>query len=49
MRTRKYIWYINKKKLKRKRRKYKAQEGKGFGNRFKVLYSIGKQWQNSLP
>ena len=35
--------YINRKKLKRKRKK-QTQKGRGFGNGFKLLYSIDKQW-----
>ena len=42
MRRKKYIWYINKKKFKRKKRK--TQKRRGFGDGFKLLYSIGKQW-----
>ena len=43
-----YGWFINRKKPKRKKRKYKTQKGKGFGDPFKLLYSIGKQWRNNL-
>ena len=41
MRGKKYVWYINKKKFKRKKRK--NQKRKRFGDGFKLLYSIGKQ------
>ena len=44
----KNVWFVNKKKPKRKKRKCKTQKGKGFGDGFKLLYSIGKQWRNSL-
>ena len=47
MRKKKNVWYI-KKKFKRNKRKYKNQKGKGFGDGFKLLYSIGKQWRNSI-
>ena len=43
-----YVWFINRKKPKRKKRKYKTQKSKGFGDPFKLLYSIGKQWRNNL-
>ena len=43
----KKVWFVNKKKPKRKKRKYKTQKDKGFGDGFK-LYSIGKQWRNNL-
>ena len=42
----KKVWY--KKKIRRKRKKYKIQKGSGLLNGFKLLYSIGKQWQNSM-
>ena len=38
---------IKKKKIKKKKRKY-TQKGKGFGSGFNLLYSIGKQWRNSM-
>ena len=41
-----YVWFINRKKPKRKKRKHKIH--KGFGDPFKLLYSIGKQWRNNL-
>ena len=34
-------------KTKRKRKKNKKY-GKGFADRFKLLYSLGKQWCNSI-
>ena len=44
-----YIWFINRKKSKkRNKRKYKTKRGKGFGNAFKLIYSIGNQWRNSM-
>ena len=43
-----YVWFINRKKPKREKRKYKTQKSKGFGDPFKLLYSIGKQWRNNL-
>ena len=36
-----------KRKLTRKKRKH-TQKGKGFGSRFKLLYSTGKEWRNSM-
>ena len=42
----KKVWY--KKKIRRKKKKYKIQKGSGLLNGFKLLYSIGKQWQNSM-
>ena len=43
------VWFINRKKSKRKnKRKYKAKRAKGFGDGFKLLYSLGKQWRNSV-
>ena len=45
----KYIWYINRKKSKKKnKRKYKTKRGKGFGDGFKLLYSLGKQCRSSM-
>ena len=45
----KNVWYINRKKSKKKnKRKYKTKRGKGFGDGFKLLYSLGKQWRNSM-
>ena len=43
-----YVWFINRKKPKRKKRKYKTQKRKGFGDSFKLLYSVSKQWHNNL-
>ena len=40
--------YINKKKSKRKKRRKQMTRGRGFADRFKLLYSIGKQWRNSM-
>ena len=39
--------YQFKKTSKRKKKKNKKQ-GKGFGDGFKFLYSLGKQWRNSM-
>ena len=36
-----------KKELKRKYKR-KCKRGRGFGDRFKFLYSLGKQWYNSV-
>ena len=47
MHRKKYVWNINKRKFKRRKRK-KTQKGKGFGDGFKLLYSTGKQWRNSM-
>ena len=33
---------------KKTRRKYKKKRGKGFGDGFKFLYSLGKQWHKSM-
>ena len=33
---------------KKNRRKYKKKSGKGFGDGFKYLYSLGKQWRKSM-
>ena len=45
----KYVLFINRKKSKRKNKKiYETKRGKGFGDRFKLLYSLGKQWRNSV-
>ena len=46
---RNYVWRINFKKIiKEKRRKMNKKHGKGFGDGFKFLYSLGKQWRNSM-
>ena len=44
----KYVWFINRKKSKRKKKKYKTKRDKGFGDGFKLLYSLGKHWGNSM-
>ena len=45
----KYVWFTNRKKSKRKNKKiYKTNRGKGFGDGFKLLYLLGKQWHNSM-
>ena len=33
---------------KKTRRKYKKKRGKGFGDGFKFLYSLDKQWRKSM-
>ena len=48
MARKRYVWFINRKKPKRKKGKYKTQKGEGFGDPFKLLYSVGKQWRNNL-
>ena len=49
MRRKKYVWYINRNKFKRKKIKYKTQKGKGlFEDGFTLLYSIGKQYRNNM-
>ena len=46
---RKYARHINFKKLiKKKKTKKNKKHGKGFGDGFKFLYSLGKQWRNSM-
>ena len=42
----KKVWY--KKKFRWKKKKYKIQKGSDLLNGLKLLYSIGKQWQNSM-
>ena len=32
----------------RKRKKNNKKHGKGFGDGFKLLYSLGKQWRKSM-
>ena len=39
------VW---KKNWKEKKKKYKIQKGSGLLNGFKLLYSIGKNWRNSM-
>ena len=40
---------MRKKKVRRKKKKkYKIQKGNSLLNRFKLAYSIGKQWRNSM-
>ena len=48
-----YVWFIiNIKKSKKNKKKYlkkfKIKRGKGFGDGFKLLYSLAKQWCNSM-
>ena len=47
---RKYILRIKFKRKTHRRKKIKKNKkhGKGFGDGFKLLYSIGKQWRNSM-
>ena len=33
---------------KKARRKYKKKRGRGFGDGFKFLYSLGKKWRKSI-
>ena len=41
--------FINRKKSKKKNlKKYKTKHGKGFGNPFKLIYSLGSQWRESM-
>ena len=41
--SKKYVWYINLKKINKRKRKRKKKYGKGFGDEFKLLYSLGQQ------
>ena len=44
-----YIWFINRKRLKKKnKRKYKTKHVKGFVDPFKLIYSLGRQWLKSM-
>ena len=47
---RKYVLHIKFKRKTHRRKKIKKNKkhGKGFGDGFKLLYSIGKQWRNSM-
>ena len=47
---RKYVLRIKfkRKTHRRKKTKKNKKHGKGFGDGFKLLYSIGKQWRNSM-
>ena len=47
---RKYVLRIkfNRKTHRTKKIKKNKKHGKGFGDGFKLLYSIGKQWRNSM-
>ena len=46
---REYVLRIKFKRKTHKRNKKKNEKhGKGFGDGFKLLYSIGKQWRNSM-
>ena len=47
---RKYVLRIKFKRKTHRRKKIKKNKkhGKGFGDGFKLLYSIGKQWRNSM-
>ena len=43
------IMFINRKRSKKKNfKKYKIKHGKGFGDPFKLLYSLGSQWRKSM-
>ena len=46
--SKKYVWYINLKKTNKRKRKRKKKYGKGFGDEFKLLYSLGQQWLNAM-
>ena len=53
-----YYWTLMVKKIglvyqqkeikEKNKRNYKAKRGKGFGDRFNPLYSLGKQWLKSM-
>ena len=47
-----YVWFANIKKTKKNKKKYlkkyKTKRGRGFGDGFNLLYSLGKQWRNSM-
>ena len=47
-----YVWFANIKKTKKNKKKYlkkyKTKRGRGFGGGFNLLYSLGKQWRNSM-
>ena len=45
---RKYVQRINFKKLIKKEKKKNEKHGRVFGDVFKFLYSLGKQWRNSM-
>ena len=47
---RKYRKELKRKYKKELKRKYKrkCKRGRGFGDGFKFLYSLGKQWYNSV-
>ena len=44
----KYVWYINLKKKLIKEKEKEKKNGKGIGDGFKLLYSLRKQWRNSM-
>ena len=44
----KYVCYINLKKTNKRKTKTKKKYVKGFGDGFKLLYSLGQQWRNSM-
>ena len=44
----KKVWYKKKKKNRRIKKIYKIQKGSSLLNGFKLLYSIRKQWRNSM-
>ena len=46
--NRKYVLCIKFKRKTHKRKKNNKKHGKGFGDGFKLLYCIGKQWRNSM-
>ena len=48
----KHVWFANIKKTKKNKKKSKkkseTKRGRCFGDGFKLLYSLGKQWRNSM-
>ena len=42
------VYQFKKKLIKEKRKKKNKKHGKEFGDRFKFLYSLGKQWHNPM-
>ena len=44
-----YFWFINRKISKKKNKiKYKTKHCNGFGDPFKLIYSLGSQWHKSM-
>ena len=47
----KYVWYVNLEKTNKRKTKTKTKNKKydiGFSAGFKLLYSLGQQWRNSV-